>query len=272
MSIGFAIRRATLGATAAIVAVSIGAGAAWAQTGTGSTYKPVSGQGGKDVVWVPSPDSTVGTMLDLAKVTASDFLVDLGSGDGKTVIAAAKRGARAMGVEFNPEMVGLSKRNAAEAKVTDKVTFLEGDLFKADFSKATVVTMFLLPDINLRLRPQLLEMKPGTRIVSNSFTMGDWEEDGKAQASDCTSYCTAYLWIIPAKVAGTWQLGNDRLTLTQTYQKLSGTLGQNQISDAKMTGDAITFKVGNATYTGKLEGTTLTGTKNDGSKWSATKR
>ena len=150
-----------------------------------------SGQAGKDVVWVPTPQALVDKMLDMAKVTPKDFVMDLGSGDGRTVITAAKRGARAMGIEYNPDMVALSEKNAAEAGVTDKATFVKADLFETDFSKATVVTMFLLPSINLKLRPKILDMKPGTRVVSNTFDMEDWEADEtRVGRRDCTSWCT----------------------------------------------------------------------------------
>src|SRR5437667_708379 len=177
-------------------------------------FEPQVGQAGKDVVWVPTPQGLVDKMLDLAKTTKQDYLMDLGSGDGRTVITAAKRGARALGIEYNPDMVELSKRNAAKARVTDKANFVKADLFESDFSQATVITMFLLPDINLRLRPKILDLKPGIRIVSNSFTMGDWKADDTVTVTDdCASYCTAYLWIVPAKVEGKWQLPQGELTL-----------------------------------------------------------
>src|SRR3954468_15604024 len=147
-----------------------------------STFEPEVGQRGKAVVWVPTPPAVVEKMLDLAKVTPKDFLMDLGSGDGRTVITAAKRGAHALGIEYNPDMVALSKQNAEQAGVTGRAEFRQADLFQADFSKATVITMFLLPDINLKLRPKLLGLKPGTRIVSNTFTMGDWEADETSSA------------------------------------------------------------------------------------------
>ena len=169
-------------------------------------FEPVVGQAGKDVVWVPTPQALVNKMLDMAKVTPADFLMDLGSGDGRTVITAAKRGVKAMGIEYNPDMVALSIRNAAEAGVSDKATFVKADIFESDFSKATVITLFLLPDLNLRLRPKLLDMAPGTRVVSNSFRMEAWEPDHTETVSeDCVSWCTALLWIVPAKVEGTWQ-------------------------------------------------------------------
>ena len=177
------------------------ASVAFAQTqAPAKPFEPQVGQQGKDVVWVPTPQSLVDKMLDIAKVTAQDYVIDLGSGDGRTVITAAKRGATAIGIEYNPDMVELSKKAAVSAGVTAKATFMKADLFESDFSKATVITMFLLPDINLKLRPKLLDMKPGTRVVSNTFTMGEWEPDQTASVTeDCTSWCTALLWIIPAK-------------------------------------------------------------------------
>ena len=164
--------------------VSLVAVSGFAQT---ATFKPEVGQAGKDVVWVPTPQALVDKMLDMAKVTPQDYVIDLGSGDGRTVITAAKRGATAKGIEYNPEMVALSQRNAATEGVTAKATFEKADLFESDFSKATVITMFLLPDINLRLRPKILDLKPGTRIVSNTFTMDDWQPDEEATAGpECT--------------------------------------------------------------------------------------
>ena len=148
-------------------------------------YQPQSGQPGKDVVWVPTPQDLVEKMLDLAKVTSKDYLIDLGSGDGRTVITAAKRGAHALGIEYNPDMVALSVRNAAKEGISDRASFIKADLFETDFSKATVITMFLLPTINMQLRPKLLNMKPGTRIVSNTFTMEDWQADATATAEGC---------------------------------------------------------------------------------------
>ncbi len=181
-----------------------------AQAQKAAPYEPQSGQAGKDVVWVPTPQVLVDKMLDMAKVTAADFVMDLGSGDGRTVITAAQRGATAIGIEYNPDMVELSKRNAAAAGVTAKATFVKADLFETDLSKASVITMFLLPDINLKLRPKILDLKPGTRVVSNSFTMDDWEADETATITEnCTSWCTAYFWLVPVKVEGTWQLGQN---------------------------------------------------------------
>lgn len=236
-------------------------------------FEPEYGQQGKDVVWVPTAQALVDRMLDMGKVTPKDFLMDLGSGDGRTVITAAKRGVRAQGVEFNPDMVALSRRNAQAAGVADKATFVQGDIFKTDFSKATVITLFLLPDLNVRLRPQLLNMAPGTRVVSNSFDMGDWTPDQEVSATtECSSYCRAMLWIIPAKVAGTWQTPQGDLTLSQTYQMLTGSLKGAPIANGKMRGDEISFTVGSNTYRGRVTGNRIEGTTSDGGKWQATRR
>jgi Methyltransferase domain len=233
-------------------------------------FEPSVGQAGKDVVWVPTSQALVEKMLDMAKVTPQDFVMDLGSGDGRTVITAAKRGATAMGIEYNPDMVELSKANAAKENVTAKATFVKADLFETDFSKATVITMFLLPEINVKLRPKILNLKPGTRVVSNSFTMEDWEADeSETLTGDCTSWCTALLWIVPAKVDGTWTTPQGDLKITQTYQKISGTLGTNKI-EGKLKGDQVTFTAGRTTYTGRVNGTTIQGTAPDA--WTATKR
>jgi precorrin-6B methylase 2 len=237
-------------------------------------YEPTVGQQGKDVVWVPTSQALVDKMLELAKLTPKDYLVDLGSGDGRTVITAAKRGARAMGIEYNPDMVELSKRNAAQAGVTDKTSFMKADLFETDFSQATVVTMFLLPSINLKLRPKILDMKPGTRVVSNTFTMDDWEPDQTANITEgCSNWCTALLWIVPAKVDGTWKSGRGSLALKQQFQKVSGTLGTTPIADGKLNGDEITFTAGGAKYTGHVSGNSIQGTVSGGSNgsWSATR-
>ena len=229
-------------------------------------FEPRVGQEGKDVIWVPTPQVLVDNMLDMAKVTPQDFVIDLGSGDGRTVITAAKRGARAMGIEYDSNMVALSKRNAAKEGVADKTDFVKADLFESDFSRATVITMFLLQEINLRLRPRLLDMKPGTRVVSNAFTMGEWTADETVALEgnkDCGYYCTAHLWIVPAKVEGTWKLPQGELTLTQTFQTFSGTLksGSKSISilDGRLVGDLIRFSVGEAIYSGRVSGNTMQG-------------
>ena len=236
-------------------------------------FEPQVGQAGKDVVWVPTPQALVDKMLDMAKLTPQDFLMDLGSGDGRTVITAAKRGARALGIEYNPDMVELAKRNAAEAKVSDRATFEKADLFETDLSKAQVITMFLLPSINMKLRPTILDMRPGTRIVSNTFTMEDWTADETSNVTEnCQSWCTALLWIVPAKVEGSWQTPQGELKLAQVFQMLSGTIGGAVISDARVRGDQVMFSAGGVRYTGTVAGNTIKGTAADGAAWSATKK
>ena len=236
--------------------------AAQAQKAAGA-YEPQSGQAGKDVVWVPTPQALVDKMLDMAKVTPNDFVMDLGSGDGRTVITAAKRGARALGIEYNPDMVALSRRNAEKEGVAGKATFVKADLFQTDFSRASVITMFLLPSINLKLRPKILALKPGTRIVSNSFTMDDWEADETANLgpeSGCTSFCNAYFWLVPANVAGTHALPQGELTLKQQFQALSGSLrteGKTFALEGKVRGEEITFTAGGRKYIGKMNGKSL---------------
>jgi hypothetical protein len=225
-------------------------------------YEPSVGQEGKDVVWVPTPQVLVDKMLDMAKVTPADYLMDLGSGDGRTVITAAKRGVRAFGIEYNPDMVELSKRNAEKEGVSGKATFVKADLFETDLSKATVITMFLLPDINLKLRPKILGLKPGTRIVSNTFTMGEWKPDETATVDNgCnTSWCTALFWIVPAKVAGTYKIPQGDLTLKQDFQMLSGTLRNGEktvVVQGKVRGEDVAFTAGGREYKGKLKGKQL---------------
>jgi hypothetical protein len=227
-----------------------------------STYEPTVGQDGKDVVWVPTPQPVVDKMLEMAKLTKNDFLMDLGSGDGRTVITAAKRGARALGIEYNPNMVALSRQNAEQAGVTDRARFEQADLFETDFSKATVITMFLLPDINLRLRPKILDLKPGTRVVSNTFTMGEWEPDAKADlSSSCgASYCNPLLWIVPAKVAGSYKIPQGNLVLKQNFQMLSGTLesgGKTVSVKGKVRGEDVSFTANGTQYHGHLDGKQL---------------
>lgn len=238
-----------------------------------SSYKPEVGQAGKDVVWVPTPQALVDRMLDMAKLTPADRLVDLGSGDGITVITAAKRGANARGIEYNQDMVALAMQRAREAGVTDRASFQQADIFKTDFSDATVVTLFLLPALNQRLRPTILDMKPGTRVVSNTFDMGEWQADQIDEVKEgCTSYCTALLWIVPAEVKGSWRLADGRtLKLDQAFQMLSGALGDTAISEGKMNGSEIGFNVGNDRFVGQVDGNRIQGTVN-GKAWSATRR
>jgi precorrin-6B methylase 2 len=255
--------RFSLSLLPALCAGLLVASLAQAQPAT-STYEPTVGQEGKDVVWVPTPQVLVDKMLDMAKLTPNDFVMDLGSGDGRTVITAAKRGARAVGIEYNPEMVELSKRNAANAGVTERAQFMKADLFETDLSKATVITMFLLPEINLKLRPKILKLKPGTRVVSNSFTMGDWQADETAELSankGCeNSWCTALLWIVPAQVAGTYTVPDGEVTLKQSYQMLSGNMrtgGKTFALKGKVNGEEVSFSAGGKQYKGRLNGKQL---------------
>lgn len=250
--------------------------AAWAQSASADTsdYSPTVGQKGKDVVWVPTPQELVDRMLDMARLTPDDYLVDLGSGDGRTVISAAKRGIRAHGIEFNPDMVQLSRHSAELEGVSGRATFEEGDIFESDFSKATVITLFLLPQLNVKLRPALLDMKPGTRVLSNSFDMDEWKADETFDAEGgCSGYCQAYKWIVPAKVEGNWRLGDGELTLTQRFQMLEGTLriGENTmpIRDARLTGADIVFSAGDTNYQGHVNGNRIQGTAGSGARWSA---
>lgn len=258
------------GALTGALAQSAPAGAA------ASEYVPQSGQEGKDVVWVPTPQALVDRMLDMAKVTKDDYLIDLGSGDGRTVITAAKRGVRAHGIEYNPDLVALAQRAAEAEGVAGTATFVQGDIFESDFSDASVITLFLLTSLNVKLRPILLDMAPGTRVVSNTFDMEDWEPDDRIDAGgDCTSWCTAYKWVIPAKVGGTWRLGDGELKLTQTYQMLAGELTRSgrslPISDARMDGSRISFTVDGKRHVGTVTDSGMSGQIDGGGNWSATR-
>jgi SAM-dependent methyltransferase len=273
------VRRSGL-ALAAVLVASLAAaqGQGQGQGGQQGQFQPQVGQAGKDVVWVPTPQALVDRMLDMAKVTPQDYVIDLGSGDGRTVITAAKRGARAMGIEFDPNMVALSKANAAKEGLASKATFQNSDLFASDFSEATVLTMFLLPQINLKLRPTILQMKPGTRVVSNSFDMGEWVADETSTVSeDCTSWCTAMLWIVPAKADGTWRLGKSQLTLKQDFQVVTGTLetgGKSVPVEGRLRGADLTFTAGATQYSGRVNGDSIEGTSKAGgaeTKWKATR-
>ena len=192
-----------------------------------STYAPKLGQMGKDVMWLPTRDELVTQMLTAAQVSAEDEVVDLGAGDGKIAIAAARQfGARAWGIEYNKDLAALAQRNAEKAGVAGRVRIVQGDIFKEDFSRASVVTLYLLEELNEQLRPTLLGMRPGTRVVSNTFGMGDWEPDQVIRVGSNTGY----FWKVPAKVAGQWSVqGLDRrgpvsLQLTQHHQRVAGTL------------------------------------------------
>lgn len=258
---------------AAALILSLLAAGSVAQDKAAGQFQPEVGQEGKDVIWVPTPQALVDKMLDMAKVTPKDYVVDLGSGDGRTVITAAKRGARALGIEYNPDMVALSKRNAAKEGVAEKAQFRQADLFKTDFSHATVLTMFLLPDINIKLRPKILDMKPGTRVVSNSFTMEDWQADETANVpkeDGCESYCTAFLWIVPAKVDGVWRIGDAELSLTQKFQMVFGKLKRDNrltpVTGGRLNGDEIKFNVGDTAYSGRVHGDVIEGTVRSGGR------
>ena len=243
----------------------------FAQAQPAKDYQPSVGQEGKDVIWVPTPQALVDKMLDLAKVTPKDNVIDLGSGDGRTVITAAKRGAHALGIEYNPDMVELSKRNAAKEGVSDRASFVKADLFESDFSQAQVISMFLLSSINLKLRPKILDLKPGTRIVSNTFDMGDWKPDESATIPNCNSWCTAHLWIVPAKAEGIWKLPQGELTLKQNFQMISGTLKNGNVVapiNGKLNGERISFTAGNASYTGRVNGDSMEGSVG-GAQWNA---
>jgi hypothetical protein len=253
-------------------AVNVVPGAtARAQSAASKEFTPVVGQEGKDVIWVPTPQSLVERMLQMAKTTSSDYVVDLGSGDGRTVITAAKKyGVRALGIEYNPEMVELSRRNAEKEGVSARATFMKADIFETDFSQATVLTLYLLPSLNMKLRPTILNMKPGTRVVSHAFSMGDWQPD----QTDSMEGRTAYLWIVPARVEGTWRWGGARgheLVLRQHFQKIEGLIkADNKLAQfryASLQGDEIRFSVidfvGNGTaqrdFVGHVHGDVIEG-------------
>jgi len=272
---------------AALLTSAFAAHAAPVAQAPSQEYTPSVGQEGKDVIWVPTPQSLVERMLQMANTKSTDYVVDLGSGDGRTVITAAKKfGARALGVEYNPDMVALAKRAAEKEGVADKAQFIQGDIFQTDFSKANVLTLYLLPSLNVKLRPTILNMRPGTRVVSHAFTMDDWEAD----QVDSSEGRTAYMWIVPAKVAGTWKIdvagGGARsyeATFLQQYQKVGGSARADNksvpFSNGKLRGEAITFTIAEDAHTkrdftgrvvgNKIEGT-VKGTGGD-SKFTATR-
>ena len=243
--------RLVLSATA--LALGLTVTQAFAQIAYGTTlgddkYQPSVGQSGKDVIWVPTNDAVADAMLKAANVGPNDLVFDLGAGDGKIAIAAAKNyGARSVGIEYNKDMAALATRNAERAGVSDKVKIIHGDIFVEDFSKANVLTMYLLPDLNLKLRPTILKMAPGTRVATNSFNMGDWEPDQVIG----TGYTQGYFWVVPGNAAGKWTIKGidggqgDVLELTQRYQKVGGTLtikGKSQpILGGVLTGNRLKF-------------------------------
>jgi precorrin-6B methylase 2 len=243
-----------VGVAACVLVLSPAVGDSEAQPG----YTPEVGQPGKDVVWVPTPPELVERMLDLAGVTPQDFVMDLGSGDGRNVIAAARRGARALGVEYNQDMVDLSTRLAHEAGVADRARFVQGDMYQADISKADVLALFLLPSNLLQLRDKFLALQPGARIVSNTFEIQHWSPDERAEVTDCHQWCTALLYIVPAKVAGTWRLPDGTLTLTQDFQMLTGTLtngtGEQHAVTGRLRGAEITLQSPQGDLKGRVDG------------------
>lgn len=221
-------------------------------------FKPRTGQAGKDVVWVPTNDRLVTKMLEMAQVRPSDQVYDLGAGDGKIAIAAAKQfGARAVGVEYDPQLAQLAQCYAEVERVTDRVRIVQGDIFATDFSTATVVTLYLLPELNLRLRPTLLKLKPGTRVVSHSFLMDDWQPDERSMSEDGQ----AYLWIVPARVDGTWTFrrtgGNERFVvqLEQTFQEVKGREGnRTQVTAARLRGSHLELSLSSGDTPSRLVG------------------
>jgi len=245
-------------------------------------FEPKPGQAGKDVVWVPSPPDMVNKMLEMANVTPADFVMDLGSGDGRNIIAAAKLGARALGVEYNPDMVALSRRLATEAGVADKAQFVEADMYEYDISKATVLALFLLPVNMNKLAPKFYNLAPGSRIAANTFGIDGWEPDERVTLppqSECESWCEALLWIVPAKVFGTWTMANGSLTLTQEYQTVQGSIAaggaRHEVVRGRLRGDEITFIAGGMTYKGKVAGNSIAGTvttPGGDQLWTATKQ
>ena len=267
----------------AVSALLLGAATVSAQTETqpqaptrDDSWKPVVGMPGRDAVWVPTSHAMIETMLDLAKVTPDDFVMDLGSGDGRAIIAAAKRGTKGRGVEYNPDLVAFSKRLAAEAGVADKADFVQGDMYEADISEATVLALFLLPANLEKLKPKFLAMRPGSRIVANTFWMEGWEPDETVKREDdCDSWCTAHLFIIPAQVEGTWKLPQGELALKQSIQMVTGTLttdGNPVPVEGKLRGEELSFTAGGAQYTGRVSGDRIEGSMTSGSKpatWSA---
>ena len=231
-----------------------------------SVAPPTPGQPGKDVVWVPTPPELIEKMLDLAKVTADDFVIDLGSGDGRNIIAAAKRGARALGVEYNPDLVQLSRQRAEAARVSGKATFVQGDMYAADVSQATVLALFLTPEVLDRMTEKFLAMRPGSRIVLNTFPVTDWEPDAtETIGAPCKAWCTAVLVIVPARVGGTWQSDGAQITLRQDYQFVRGTFGGEEVS-GRLRGVHITLKSPSTQYSGEVSADQITGTATTGGR------
>lgn len=243
---------------------------AYATTPAAPSYTPVQGQAGKDVIWIPTPEGLIDKMLTAAKVTDKDKLFDLGAGDGIIAITAARKyGAQSVGIEYNPDMAEFARRKVAEAGMNDKVRIITGDIFQEDFSSATVVTLYLMPHLNMKLRPTLLKMKPGTRVVSHAFTMGDWEPDETMSFN----HTQGYFWVVPAQIDGSWVMngfdgGPIRVNLSQSFQNIGGTLtrgGQSfAMLGAKLRGDEVKFQFITPdrkvhAFSGRVEGGRLTG-------------
>jgi SAM-dependent methyltransferase len=255
----------------AVVVSLAGPPLAYGQQTATEPYKPSVGMAGKDAVWVPTSAALVDKMFQVAGLTPADYVIDLGSGDGRMIIAAAKRGARGLGVEFNPDLVEYSKRVAKEEGVSDKADFVEGDMFAADISKATVLALFLLPEHFRKLTPKFLDLAPGSRIVVNTFGIPDWEPDVVERIEEgCESWCEAKLYIVPAKAGGSWTLPQGSLVIEQTFQKLSGTMtagGQTApIENGVMKGAEISFTAGGQRYAGRIKGDTMAGTVTGGGR------
>ena len=269
------------------LALALAATPAAAQQQGDKEFTPQVGQAGKDVIWVPTPPELVEKMLQMARITPNDFVIDLGSGDGRIAIAAAKKfGARSMGVEYNPDMVALSNREAQRQGVADKVKFVKADIFETDFSQATIITMYLLPDLNLKLQPKILDQKPGTRVVSHQFNMGEWQPDETANIDNRL----AHLWIVPAKAGGTWSLRIDDkaqerpLVIRQSFQMLSVQVNSGNatlaFTDGRVRGDEVSFAIMDASvrreFSGRVQGNSMNGTvRSAGSpdlRWSALRR
>lgn len=249
-----------------IAAACVDSPAAQTAAQTKEEFVPQVGQPGKDVVWVPSPEETVAKMMEVGKITAQDFVVDLGSGDGRNVIAAAKLGARGLGVEYNPDMVALSKRIAAKEGVAERAQFVQGDMYEADFSKATALALFLLPSNLTTLRDKIFNLPAGTRVVLNTFSIPDWTPDEQTTVENCSQWCTVMLNIVPAKVAGTWRTGDGReFMLTQQFQMLSGTArgsdGQTINVTGRLRGNDVMLSTGKQEFNGRVKGAVIEGSQ-----------
>jgi hypothetical protein len=253
-------------------------------------FKPYVGQQGKDVVWVPTPDEVVERMLAMAQTKPEDFVIDLGAGDGKIAIAAARKfGAKSMGVEYNPDMVAFAQKNAQAAGVSGKAQIVHGDIFATDFTQATVLTMYLLPSLNMKLRPQILALRPGTRVVTHAFNMEDWEPD---ESSDVDGR-RVYFWVVPANVSGRWNVelsgagdpAKLSLNFDQKFQKIEGAVYLGTViaglRDARLSGPRIGFAYVDARgvrrdFTGRVAGASMEGSfRIDGGqegRWTAAKK